>query len=199
MGFVNARINFGVNGGTLSGTSPVYVSYQGTGTYSTTTGTTSRAIPTATPPTGYTAFEGWYTASSGGNQVVDASGNVQPNVSSWTDSSSRWIRTSTSTSANYLYAHYTPETYSITLARNCPTAPTGSTSTTATYYSTTLAAITVPTCANRINTRTVSGWTIPSDNNAGGAIVNGGTNPGTLNSTSTTTHTFNGWYIGGFC
>ncbi|MBR2641301.1 InlB B-repeat-containing protein [Candidatus Saccharibacteria bacterium] len=195
MSLVNSRIDFSAGtGGTLSGTSPVYVAYNGTNSYSTRTGTTARAIPTATK-TGYT-FNGWYTAATGGSQVVDASGNRKASVSSWTNASSQWVRTTTNDNAtnNTLYAQYTAKTYTVTLDRNCSTTATGSTSTTATYDATTLAAITVPTCSNSTSTRTISGWTVPSGNNADGATVNGGTAPGTLNSTSTTTYTFNGWH-----
>ncbi|MBR2767050.1 hypothetical protein IKD67_03145, partial [Candidatus Saccharibacteria bacterium] len=109
MTIVNSRINFDAttNGGTLSGTSPVYVYYGGTATYSSRTGTTARAIPSATPPSGK-VFDGWYTAASGGNKVINADGTVVASVSSWTNASKQWIRTSTSTSAtaNILYAQY---------------------------------------------------------------------------------------------
>jgi len=47
-------------------------------------------------------------------------------------------------------------TYTVTLDRNCATTATGSTSATATYYSTTLSAITVPTCSATTGTRTIS-------------------------------------------
>ena len=109
MTLVNSRINFDAttNGGTLSGTSPVYVYYGGTATYSSRTGTTARAIPTATPPAGK-VFDGWYTAATGGSKVINADGTVVASVASWTNASKQWIRTSTSTSAtaNILYAHY---------------------------------------------------------------------------------------------
>ena len=65
----------------------------------------------------------------------------------------------------------------------------GSTSTTATYGATTLAAITNPTRANTTGTRTVSGFT--KTTSATNATVS---STSTLNSTNTTTYTFNGWY-----
>ena len=190
MSLVNSRIDFSAGtGGTLSGTSPVYVAYNGTNSYSTRTGTTARAIPTATK-TGYT-FNGWYTAATGGSQVVDASGNRKASVSSWTNASSQWVRTTTNDNAtnNTLYAQYTAKTYTVTLDRNCSTTATGSTSTTATYDATTLAAITVPTCSNSTSTRTVSGFT-----KATSATNSTISSTSTLNSTSTTTYTFNGWH-----
>ena len=78
---------------------------------------------------------------------------------------------------NYVTHTGKGRSYNFTLNRNCPTTATGSTSITATYYSTSLSTITVPTCANATGTRTVSGWTTPAGNNADGAIVNGGTAP----------------------
>ncbi|MBQ2695056.1 hypothetical protein IJG04_00235, partial [Candidatus Saccharibacteria bacterium] len=114
MTLVNSRINFspstadGSLTGTLSGTSPVYVYYKGTATYSSRTGTTARAIPTATPPTGY-AFDGWGT--SAGVKVINADGTLTGvAVSGWTNESKQWVKTGTSTSAstaaNQLYAQY---------------------------------------------------------------------------------------------
>ncbi len=49
-------------------------------------------------------FDGWYTASTGGTRVVDPSGNITPNVSGWTDSSGKFMVT---TSNKTLYAHWT--------------------------------------------------------------------------------------------
>ncbi len=108
MTLVNSRINFDAttNGGTLSGTTPLYVSYKATGIYTTRTGTTAGTIPTATK-SGAT-FNGWFTAANGGTKVIAADGTVQASVSSWTNSSKQWIRSSTSTSAtaNKLYAQF---------------------------------------------------------------------------------------------
>ena len=108
---VNSRINFDAttNGGTLSGTSPVYVYYKGTATYSSRTGSSSRAIPTATK-SGYT-FTGWWTAASGGNKVINADGTLTGTaVSGWTNASKQWVKTGTSNSAtataNQLYAQF---------------------------------------------------------------------------------------------
>ncbi len=52
--------------------------------------------------TGYT-LKGYYTASSGGTLVVNASGVLQANVSGWTNGSGQWIRTSGTMT---LYAQY---------------------------------------------------------------------------------------------
>ncbi|MBR2766540.1 hypothetical protein IKD67_00410, partial [Candidatus Saccharibacteria bacterium] len=112
MTIVNSRINFDAttNGGTLSGTSPVYVYYGGTATYSSRTGTTARAIPTATPPADK-VFDGWYTAASGGSKVINADGTLTGvAVASWTNASKQFVKTGTSNSAtaaaNQLYAQY---------------------------------------------------------------------------------------------
>ena len=112
MTLVNSRINFDAttNGGTLSGTSPVYVYYGGTATYSSRTGTTARAIPTATPPAGK-VFDGWYTAATGGSKVINADGTLTGvAVASWTNASKQFVKTGTSDSAtaaaNQLYAQY---------------------------------------------------------------------------------------------
>ena len=61
MALVNARIDFdaSTNGGTISGTTPLYVGYGATNIYTGRTNTTAGTIPTATK-TGYT-FTGWYT------------------------------------------------------------------------------------------------------------------------------------------
>ena len=111
MTLVNSRINFNAttNGGTLSGTSPVYVYYNGTATYSSRTGSTARAIPTATKE-GYT-FTGWWTAASGGSKVINADGTLTGvAVSGWTNASKKWVKTGTSNSstatANQLYAQF---------------------------------------------------------------------------------------------
>ncbi len=111
----NARINFNANGGTLSGTSPVYVAYENSATYSSRTATTTRAIPSATPPTN-SVFDGWWTDSTNGTQVIDRNGNIKTTISSWTDENGKWILTDTtdSTSVNALYAHYA-STYTITI------------------------------------------------------------------------------------
>ncbi|MBQ3433319.1 hypothetical protein IJG22_03465, partial [Candidatus Saccharibacteria bacterium] len=108
---VNSRINFDAttNGGTLSGSSPVYVYYKGTATYSSRTGSSSRAIPTATK-SGYN-FTGWWTAASGGNKVINADGTLTGTaVSGWTNASKQWVKTGTSNSAtataNQLYAQF---------------------------------------------------------------------------------------------
>ena len=106
MSLVNARLYFNANNGTVSGTNPVYVSYGSTALYTTRTGTTTASIPNVSR-SGYT-FSGWYTAKSGGTQVITSAKAVKASVSSWTNSSKQWIRTATgdTNTANVLYAHW---------------------------------------------------------------------------------------------
>ncbi|MBR2725552.1 hypothetical protein IKE97_02875, partial [Candidatus Saccharibacteria bacterium] len=120
---------------------------------SATAGGTSCTVttPSITVDTGYTSL-GWGTQ-----------GHTTNGTAAGTD-------ITLSTSDGTLYANAKINTYTVTLNRNCSTTATGSTSATATYNSTTLSAITVPTCANYTGTRTLSGFTT-SSNNASGATV----------------------------
>lgn len=106
MSLVNAAINFDAttNGGTISGTTPLYVSYKATGIYTGRTNTTAATIPTATK-SGAT-FNGWYTAATGGNKVIAADGTVQASVSGWTNPSKQWLVSKTSTTTVKLYAQF---------------------------------------------------------------------------------------------
>lgn len=115
MTFVNARVDFDAttNGGTISGTTPLYIPYGMSTIYTGRTNTTVGTIPTATK-TGYD-FDGWYTASSGGTKVVNANGTLVASVTGWTDSSGYWIRMSTSNNqnTNRLYANWEVSSYNI--------------------------------------------------------------------------------------
>ena len=114
MSYVNARLYFdaATNGGTSTAANR-YVSYQQTNIYTGRTNTTAGTIPTANK-TGYT-FTGWYTAPTDGDMIINASGEVQANVSGWTNSSKQWIRTASGNNdtSNVLYAQFTPNTYTI--------------------------------------------------------------------------------------
>ena len=116
MGLINRGVTFDAttNGGTLSGTSPVYVSYDNAATYTTETGTTSATVPTATK-SGHT-FNGWYTAATGGTMVYNASNVLQSGVAGYTSTGTpaKWIATGDQT----LYAQFTVNTYTITLNKN---------------------------------------------------------------------------------
>ena len=69
-----------------------------TATYGETAASRSSARPTRT---NY-AFDGYYTAASGGTKVIDKNGNWVSNVSGFTDSNGKWI----CTSAQTLHAHW---------------------------------------------------------------------------------------------
>ncbi|MBP3431998.1 MAG: InlB B-repeat-containing protein, partial [Clostridia bacterium] len=118
-----------------------------TQTISVTYGTTT--VPTHTTPTrtGY-SFAGWYTAASGGSMVLSSAKALQSSVSSWTNASKQWIRTSNGT----LYAHWTANAYSITLNGNNGTPTTQTVS--VTYGSTTMPTYTAPTRTGY----TFTGW-----------------------------------------
>ncbi|MBQ6135055.1 MAG: InlB B-repeat-containing protein, partial [Bacilli bacterium] len=124
MSLVNARLYFdaATNGGTV-GTANLYVPYGQTNIYTGRTNTTAGTIPSATK-TGY-AFNGWYTAATGGSQVINASGVVQASVSSWTNSSKQWLRTATgdNNTSNVLYAQFGAISYTIGYTMNGGTAP----------------------------------------------------------------------------
>ena len=109
MSLVNIRVDFDAttNGGTISGTTPLYARYGTASVYTSRTGSTTETIPTATKSSN--TFKGWYTAASGGTQVINASGTLQASVSGWTNSSSKWLLTNTSTTqnTNRLYAQFT--------------------------------------------------------------------------------------------
>ncbi len=92
------------NGGTLSGTSPLYVRYDSANVYTGAASTTTGTVPTASK-TGYT-FNGWYTAQTGGSQIYNASGTLtSATVSGWTGSS-KWRATEDKT----LYAQFSANT-----------------------------------------------------------------------------------------
>ena len=117
---VNARIYFDAttNGGAISGNTRLYVPYGSTSIYTGRQNTTPGTIPSGTK-TGWT-FNGWYTAATGGTQVINSSGVVQASVADWTDASKNWLRTNASANdtVNALYAQYTVNNYTISYTMN---------------------------------------------------------------------------------
>ena len=107
----NASITFNVasNGGTISGTSPLYSKYGVASLYTGIRNTTVATIPTATK-TGYT-FNGWWTDASNGSKVINADKSVVASVSGWTNANKQFLITANST----LYAQFKPNVYSVTL------------------------------------------------------------------------------------
>ena len=148
----------------------------------------STTIPTRT---GYT-FKSWclgeVTAGTSSNNYVDTCTGTTYNPS--TEQNTQYIGVDlTHSNTMTLVAMWEKNVYNITLDRNGGN--TGSTSTTVTYGTTTLSSITVPTRSNSTASRTVSGFSLPSGNNASGASVS---STSTFTSTATVTYTFNGWY-----
>ncbi len=133
--YVNARIDFDAttNGGTLSGSTPRYARYNDSNLYTTRTGSTTSTIPTATK-TGWT-FNGWWTAASGGSQVINSSGTIQANVTNWTNSKGQFILTNTSSTQNTyrLYAQFRGNIYTATFYYNSNATSGSVTVATATY------------------------------------------------------------------
>ena len=111
----NARIDFDAttNGGTLSGTTPLYAAYNDNQVYTSHMGATPGAIPVATR-TGYT-MNGWYTAATNGSRVIDGSRNIQASVSNWTNSESKFLLTKYQNTAgtNKLFAQFTANTITV--------------------------------------------------------------------------------------
>ena len=95
-------ITLNANGGSVSPSS-VNIYYWSNGIYTTTFPTATRSNYTLT---------GWYTEANAGQLVLTSTGSTVSNVNGYTDSSRRWIKTSSST----LYAHWQANTYTITLS-----------------------------------------------------------------------------------
>ncbi len=96
--------NATTNGGTLSGTSPLYVRYDSANVYTGATSGTTGTVPTASK-TGYT-FNGWYTAQTGGYQIYNASGTLTSATVPGYTGSSKWRATEDKT----LYAQFSANT-----------------------------------------------------------------------------------------
>ncbi len=127
--------------------------------------------------TGYT-YQGWAKTSTGAKVY----NNSQTNVSVATLATDAGVQNTNNGTIN-LYAVWSADIYTVTLDK-CSATNTPSSSAIATYNSATLSAITLPT-----RSHTISGFTIPTGNNAGSATVSS-------TSTLTSTYTFNGWYTG---
>ena len=99
------------NGGSIPSTS----GWSGTGSTASKSVTFDSSPGTMPKPTrtGYTLV-GWYTATSGGTKVANADGSFISNVSGYTDSDTRWKRSTETT----LYAHWTANHYTITADAN---------------------------------------------------------------------------------
>ncbi len=109
----NATLTFDAttNGGTLSGTTPLYTKKGIAGLYTGISNTTAASAPTASKA-GY-SFDGWYTSPAGGSRVYNSTPTLQASVNGYTDSSSKWTITENKT----LYAQFVPGSYTVTY--NC--------------------------------------------------------------------------------
>jgi len=110
-------VTLNANNGSLTVSSPVYALYDSATLYTTSTGSTA-CTPKATR-SGYT-FSGFYTAASGGTQVITSAGALKASVSGYTDSSGRWIKAGTAT----LYAQWSAVTFKVTANANGGTVTT---------------------------------------------------------------------------
>jgi uncharacterized repeat protein (TIGR02543 family) len=110
-------------------------------------------FPTPDVPTrtGYT-FAGWYDAETGGNQIVAADGTTINAVDGTTNAKGEYLRAD----SIGVYAHWTANTYTVTLdaAPNTTYTPTTATMT----YGSGVPAITAPTYTFGTNQATFAGW-----------------------------------------
>ena len=130
------------------------------------TNASSITLPTPNSRVGYT-FDGWYTSSSGGTKVGNAGSSYTP------------------TTATTLYAHWSAQSYTITLNNQSATSA-GTTSICETYgskFSLTCGGNAMTTSSNPI-TKPLKRYTITYDYNGGDQS----------NSTVTANYTFNGYY-----
>ena len=153
----NAKLTF--NKGTctsVSGTATLYTKKGATIVYTGIQNTTTGTIPTATK-TGYT-FNGWYTASSGGSQVLNANGTFTGTAVSGYTTASAWNVTANKT----LYAQCTPTIFTITL-NNQDAITAGTTEIyekyNTGYYTDSAATTQMSTAANGITVPTRDGYT----------------------------------------
>jgi len=113
----NATVTFDANGGSYSGTSPVYTRKGQTKVYTSALGTTESSIVVPTK-TGHD-FKGWYTAASNGSLVLTSSNAISSTNVAGYIASSKWNLTENKT----LYASFSPHTYTITYETNGGTLP----------------------------------------------------------------------------
>ncbi len=88
----NVKLTFDANGGTLSGTSPLYTRKGESSAYTGLNNSTTTSYPTATRR-GYT-FDGWMI---GSTKVINANGTLVPSVTNYTDSNGKWLITTNQT------------------------------------------------------------------------------------------------------
>ena len=126
------------------------------GTATITYNATSFTSKTDATKTGY-HLSGYYTASSGGNKVINADGALVSSLSGWT-SSGKWIKNATT---EKLYAQWTIDDYTVSWSVNGNSWSTGVSSSNnhANYNNKITAMPTAPTSSNCDNTKVFVGWT----------------------------------------
>ena len=112
--YINAKITFDENGGTISGPSTRFTRYGKTDLFSreTIVDTATDSLPSASKK-GH-KFMGWYNKTSRGDQVLKADCSLSGKAVSEITDTSKYILTENKT----LYAHYTPNEYTITYKAN---------------------------------------------------------------------------------
>ena len=166
----NTKVIFNPNTGTLSGTSPLYVWKNNAALRTSVGGTGTGTVPSATKQ-GY-AFKGWYTQSSGGTQIYNASGTLSTATVSGYISGGKWNVTNLNDIT--LYAQYeasgniayTVNHYTQDLTGNAYTLES-----TVTGYGTTGATLTLSNL-----THSITGFTSP-DTGFAGTATNSTTKP----------------------
>ncbi len=116
--YKNATVTFNANGGTVSGTSPLYTRSGQTGMFTTDLGSTAGTVPGATRSC--YDFAGWYTATSAGSQILTSGKALSSATVNGYIGSSKWTLTENKT----LYAQWNHHTYSITYDYAGGSAPT---------------------------------------------------------------------------
>lgn len=151
-------------------------SYHGSGSNTTATivlnATTKSSITHCTPATGYHLI-GYYTAATGGTKILDEDGNFAgTNITvSEVDyiKSSKWVKAGETT----LYAHYDPNTYTITFNKNDGSYVGSATGTTASVNATYDANVTLTANGFSLTGYTFAGWATTSGGDV--AYLNGAT------------------------
>ena len=164
----NAEITFNKNIGEINPTDGSWYTRTGANVfYAGEVSSTTKNAPTASK-TGY-KWNGWYTATSGGKQILNSSNTIQSTTVDGYIKSSKW----TTTTDKQLYAQYSAKTYTLTYDCNEGTKPSGKLgNATATYDQ--VFKISTDVCTrtgytqNGWNTKadgTGSPWTVENTNN----------------------------------
>ena len=156
----NATITFNANTGTLSGSGTLYAKNGESAIYTTIQGTTPGTIPTASKANNI--FTGWFTATSGGNKVLNANGTFTGTAVSGYTTASAWATIADKT----LYAQFVPSS-TLTVNPNGGSFNGSTSNSTYTQVVDTLKVLPLPTRTGY----TFNGWT----KSGGGTVTKYGT------------------------